>query len=79
METPTKRIIWMDVLNVCACMSVLILHSNSAIIHQFDGVVDGRFIWGVFTHSFFYWPVPIFLMLSGSNLIGRHRGGVYKA
>lgn len=70
----TNRLIWVDVLNICACIGVLILHTNSTTIHSFNGIIDYTFIWGVFTHTCFYWPVPVFLMLSGSNLIAR-RGG----
>lgn len=67
----------MDLLNIFACIGVLILHTNSVTVHQFDGKVNCDFIWGLLTHSLFYWPVPVFLMLSGSNIIG-YAGGVNK-
>lgn len=70
-----KRVLWIDVLNICACVGVLILHTNSTTIHSFNGNIDFSFFWGVFTHSCFYWPVPVFLMLSGCNLIGCELGG----
>lgn len=74
MEKKKERILWMDILNIFACIGVLILHTNSTTVHQFNGDVNSDFVWGLFTHSLFYWPVPVFLMLSGSNIIG-YMGG----
>lgn len=75
MAKTKKRILWMDVLNICSCIGVLILHTNSTSVHEWDGIVDQKFIWGLFTHTAFYWPVPVFLMLSGCNIIC-YSGGV---
>lgn len=65
-----SRNLWMDLLNVFACMGVVLLHCTNRQIHSFDCNQDFSFYVGAFTHSFFYWPVPIFLMLSGANLLG---------
>lgn len=69
METK-ERTLWIDVLNIIACFSVLLLHSN----HQsksYEGEISFRWIYGLIIYTFFYFPVPIFFMLSGSTLIGR--------
>lgn len=63
-----KRILWMDVLNIVACVGVVLLHCN----HQMDlynGEMNFSIIWGIIVYSFVYWPVPVFMMLSGSNLL----------
>lgn len=63
-----KRILWMDVLNIVACVGVVLLHCN----HQmglYNGEMTFPIIWGIIVNSFVYWPVPVFMMLSGSNLL----------
>lgn len=66
-----NRILWIDVLNVFACMSVLLLHSTNAEIHHFRGDISFNWVIGLFTHSFFIWAVDVFFMLSGFTLIRR--------
>lgn len=63
-----ERILWVDILNICACIGVLILHTTNVQVHHWDGHKNVEFWWGLTTHSIFYWPVPVFLMLSGFNL-----------
>lgn len=65
----SKRILWIDMLNVFACMSVLLLHSTNSEIHHFSGHISFNWILGLFTHSFFVWAVNVFFMLSGFTLI----------
>lgn len=61
----------MDLLNIAACIGVVLLHvSNPSLVHFEETSVS--FYWGAITHSIALWPVPVFLMLSGSNLIGKH-------
>lgn len=67
MEQKKERILWMDVLNVLACIGVILLHVSNNEIHSYSGNFSLVFVWGVITHTFSYWPVPIFLMLSGAN------------
>lgn len=58
----------MDVLNIVACVGVVLLHCN----HQmglYNGEMTFPIIWGIIVNSFVYWPVPVFMMLSGSNLL----------
>lgn len=76
-----NRILWVDLLNVFACMGVLLLHSTNAEIHHFNGDVTFNWILGLFTHSAFIWPVNVFFMLSGFTLIRAslfNSGGVKK-
>lgn len=75
-KAPRKRILWMDFLNICACLGVLLLHVSNHPLISFNGDIDISFLWGALTHSFVLWPVPIFIMLSGSNLIS-YRGYKY--
>lgn len=62
---------WIDLLNIVACMGVVLLHCSNAQVHVWDGNYDAAMYWGLFTHSFVLWPVAVFLMISGYNLIGR--------
>lgn len=72
------RKLWIDVLNIAACMGVVLLHCSNRQVHEWDGAFDVGLWWGIFTHTFFLWPVPIFLMISGLNLIGYSKGwGAY--
>lgn len=64
-----KRIIWIDALNVLACMGVLLLHCTNGEIHNFSGEISFNWIIGLCTHSFMLWPVNVFFMLSGFTLI----------
>ncbi len=68
------RKLWIDLLNIAACMGVVLLHCSNRQVHEWDGDFDVELAWGVFTHTFFLWPVPIFLMISGMNLIGYSKG-----
>lgn len=71
-----KRYVWVDVLNILAIVSVLLLHTNTA-INAYDGNFTRDFYWTFFVHSAFIWPVNVFYMLCGCNLIGRvHKNGI---
>lgn len=61
-----KRILYYDLLNISACISVIILHHNG-LAHVFTGDI----IWKecLVAEVAFYWAVPIFLMLSGATLL----------
>lgn len=64
-----QRLTYVDMLNVAACAGVLLLHSTNGPVHHFDGNVDGGWFTGLFTHSFFLWPVDVFFMLSGVTMM----------
>lgn len=65
-----QRLTYVDMLNVAACAGVLLLHSTNGPVHHFDGNVDAGWFTGLFTHSFFLWPVDVFFMLSGVTMMG---------
>ena len=61
-----KRVLYFDILNIFACFSVICLHHNS-IVHSFMG--DTAWKQALIVEVLFYWAVPVFLMLSGANLM----------
>lgn len=65
----TKRLVWVDILNIVACAGVLLLHSTNFEIHNFSGEATLNWGIGLFSHSVFLWPVNVFFMLSGFTLI----------
>ena len=69
MKIQKERIIWIDALNIVACMGVLLLHCTNGEIHNFRGQVSTEWMIGLITHSTFLWPVNVFFMLSGFTLL----------
>ncbi len=62
--------LWMGLANVLACLAVLFLHLNSF----WDGPRQGRsFLSATVIETCFDWAVPVFLMLSGANIIDYRR------
>ena len=61
-----KFVTYFDVLNIIACLAVLILHHNG-IVWQFSKSWSWRI--SLLVECAFYWAVPIFLMLSGATLM----------
>lgn len=61
-----KRIVYYDILNIAACFSVVVLHSNGA-VHTYghDSTWWLRCLYEVIC----YFAVPIFFMLSGATLL----------
>lgn len=55
----TKRIIWIDALNIVACAGVLLLHCTNEQLHNFSGAPTINWYIGLFTHGFFLWPVAM--------------------
>ncbi len=64
-----ERLIWIDLLNIIACASVLLLHCTNSEVHNFSGTPSVDWCIGLTTHSFFLWPVNVFFMISGFTLI----------
>lgn len=62
-----KRIVYFDVLNILAALSVIFLHCNG-IAHIFSDTLAWRQALAVEVLCF--WAVPVFLMLSGATLMG---------
>jgi len=71
MEQKKQRILWMDILNIFSCISVIILHTTNHPVHWWNGNTDLPYVWGMLTHTLFICAVPLFLMLSGANLLSR--------
>lgn len=61
-----KKTFWLSIANISACLGVIILHCNGV----FWSFPQGR-LWYTanFLETFFYWPVPIFFMITGVTLI----------
>lgn len=69
MINESDRVLWIDVLNIVACMGVVLLHCTNGQVHGFNGHVSFEWTVGLFTHSAFLWPVNVFFMLSGLTLM----------
>ena len=66
-EAPARpRLTWISALNVFACVCVVILHCSNEF---FDGPSTHYWYPLSFVHATFYWPVPVFLMISGATLM----------
>ena len=62
-----QRVVYYDLLNIVACIAVVFLHSNVMVFSYSSGK---NWAMGLGIEVLFYWAVPIFLMLSGANLMG---------
>ena len=58
--------LYISVINVIACLGVVILHANGVFWQHPSG-----FLWisANFLETFFYWSVPLFFMITGATLI----------
>lgn len=61
-----KRVLYFDFLNIAACFAVLCLHHNGMVHEYADDMVWKQCL---VAEVVFYWAVPIFLMVSGANLM----------
>lgn len=61
-----KRVVYMDLLNIFACLAVVFLHCNNT-VHIYAPGKNWAF--SLVIEVAFYWAVPIFLMISGANLM----------
>lgn len=61
-----KRILYFDLLNIAACFFVVVLHFNVSSHWYYE---SPKYLFSLFCECAFYWPVPIFLMLSGATLM----------
>lgn len=62
-----KRVMYFDLLNICAAMCVILLHCNG-ISHTYSDTIAWK--QAMLVETVCYWAVPVFLMLSGANLMG---------
>lgn len=66
-----NRILYLDIINVVSCFSVVALHCDSY-IHQYNHA-DNIWWLRVLINVLFYNAVPLFFMLSGATLVGYHK------
>lgn len=69
MNSTGTRYPYIDLLNILACIGVVMLHSTTAFVHGYSGNINTACVLGIFTHSFILWPVDVFFMISGATLI----------
>ena len=69
----SQRLLWIDVLNIMACIGVVALHSTT---ERYTGHATMSWLWTEFVHVAISWPVPVFFMISGCNLLSPGMGGV---
>ncbi len=62
----SKRVVYFDLLNIVACLAVVFLHCNNMVFTYAPGK-NWAFSLGI--EVVFYWAVPIFIMISGANLM----------
>lgn len=62
-----KRVLYFSVLNVIACFGVVLLHCNGDAFWNFAR--SKTWISANFIEAIYYFPVPIFFMLSGATLL----------
>lgn len=60
------RVLYFDVLNVAACISVIILHFNG-LAHSYSNTMS--YFQALAAECLFFWAVPVFLMLTGATLM----------
>lgn len=65
-QNGSRRLIYFDMLNIAACISVIFLHCNS-MVHTFS--YGKNWILALMIECLFYWAVPIFFMLTGATLM----------
>ena len=61
-----KRVVYFDLLNISATLCVIFLHCNGK-----SFIYDDTLAWkqAMLVEAACYWAVPVFLMLSGANLM----------
>ena len=66
MNKPKGKKLYIAILNILACQSVIILHANGVFWSHPSGSL---WITSNFLETFFYPAVPIFFMISGATLL----------
>jgi len=65
-EKKTQRVIYFDILNILACISVVFIHMNG-IVHSYSQARAWKT--ALIFEVICFWAVPIFIMLSGATLL----------
>ena len=63
--TDKKRLYYIDVLNMLACLSVIFMHCNG-IVHFYDN--SRAWKESMVVETLCYWAVPVFFMITGATL-----------
>lgn len=58
----SNRVLYYDMLNILACLSVIALHHNG-LVHHYSNTIAWKS--SLIVECGLYWAVPIFCMLSG--------------
>ena len=66
LEENKNRIVYFDVLNILACISVIFLHCNG-IVHTYSTMRAWKT--SLIIEVICYWAVPVFIMLTGATLM----------
>lgn len=61
-----NRVIYFDILNILACVSVIFLHMNE-IVHSYSTTI--AWTTSLIFEVICFWAVPVFIMLSGATLL----------
>ena len=61
-----KRLLYIDILNIIACMCVIFMHCNG-IAHQYSDTTAWR--QSMVIETIAYWAVPVYFMISGATLM----------
>ena len=75
--TDKKRLYYIDVLNILACLSVIFMHCNG-IVHFYDN--SRAWKESMVVETLCYWAVPVFFMITGATLMeyrDRYDTGTY--
>lgn len=65
-EQKKQRLLYIDILNILACLAVISLHHNG-LVHSFEDTLAWRE--SLVVECGLYWAVPVFLMITGVNLL----------
>ena len=61
------KLLYIAALNVSGALGVILLHANGVFWSRPQGTL---WLSANFIETFFYWPVPVFFMITGATLIG---------
>jgi surface polysaccharide O-acyltransferase-like enzyme len=63
-----KRKVYLDILNILACIAVIAIHCNG-IVYQYDSNNSMPWKTSLIVETVCFWAVPVFLMITGANLM----------
>lgn len=63
-----NRLLYVDILNILACIAVVALHQNK-VVHYFEANHSSEWSASLIVACLFFWAVPVFLMITGTTLM----------